>query len=47
MPRKSVYVPAMLKLDLHRHLEGSHSAEALVAVATAHDIKAPKSLFRL
>ncbi len=41
MPRKSVYVPAMLKLDLHRHLEGSHSAEALVAVATAHDIKAP------
>ncbi len=30
-----------MRLDLHRHLEGSHSPEALVEVARAHEIKAP------
>jgi len=30
-----------LKLDLHRHLEGSHSARALVAVAREHDLRDP------
>ena len=30
-----------MKLDLHRHLEGSHSASALAAVAVANDIRAP------
>ena len=30
-----------MKLDLHRHLEGSHSAAALAAVAVAHNIRAP------
>jgi adenosine deaminase len=31
----------MFKLDLHRHLEGSHSADALLAVAEIHGLKAP------
>jgi hypothetical protein len=30
-----------MKLDLHRHLEGSHSAEALADVATAFDLRDP------
>jgi hypothetical protein len=29
------------RLDLHRHLEGSHSPEALLAVASAFDIRDP------
>ena len=32
---------AKLHLDLHRHLEGSHSPAALLAVAEQHDIRAP------
>lgn len=31
----------MPRIDLHRHLEGSHSAEALAAVAVAFDIRNP------
>jgi hypothetical protein len=31
----------MPRLDLHRHLEGSHSPDALVAVATERDIRDP------
>jgi len=30
-----------MKIDLHRHLEGSHSAAALCAVAQAHGLKDP------
>ena len=30
-----------MKLDLHRHLEGSHSAAALAAVAVAFDLRDP------
>ncbi len=30
-----------LRLDLHRHLEGSHSVRALATVARAHDVRSP------
>ena len=30
-----------LRLDLHRHLEGSHSVHALATVARAHDVRTP------
>ena len=30
-----------MKIDLHRHLEGSHSAAALCAVAETHGLKDP------
>lgn len=30
-----------MKIDLHRHLEGSHSAEALAAVAATFDVRDP------
>lgn len=30
-----------MKIDLHRHLEGSHSAAALHAVAVAHELRDP------
>lgn len=31
----------MLRFDLHRHLEGSHSPRALLTVARAHDLRDP------
>lgn len=37
MPESTVTV----NLDLHRHLEGSHSAAALIAVAREFDLRAP------